>query len=230
MSISDTWNTTFDAAPAGGDDLSLGDDKIRETRRATRERGEREHLWASTDTNSKHGWHREGSARAFVADTEPSAYNDPDGTAIGGDATLDQGRLFFDSEASYLPRVYDGGWKKFLRHIVRGSIQGNLVTGSAVLPPIAFGRAVQVAKVVARVGTAPTTNTLLIDINEGSGGTSIFATGSARIAIQPGATGASSASFTGADLTEGNWLEVDIDQVGEGSRGADLGLSIEALI
>lgn len=229
MSITDTWDSSYESAPAGGDSLTEGDNKIRQDRRAVRERGEREHFWASTDTNSKHGWHREGSARAFVANTEPTAFDDPDGTAIGGDAVLDQGRLYFDSNANYLPRVYDGGWQKFMRQIARGSIQGNVSAATNVLPPICFGRAVTITKVSARVDTAPTTNTLLLDIHEGSGDSSVFATGSSRIAIQPGAKGASSASFTGADLTAGNWLEVDIDQVGNDTPGADLGLTVEVV-
>ena len=229
MSITDTWNTAFEGVPDGGDSLELGDNTIRQTRKATRQRGEREHLWAPTDTNSKHGWHREGSARAFVADTEPTAFEDPDATTLGSDPVIDKGRHLFDSGANYLPRVYDSGWKKYLRHLARASIQGNLAVQTDCLPPIAFGRAVEVIKVVARLGAAPTTVTMLLDINDGAGG-SIFASGTARIAVQPGATGASSASFTGADLTAGDLLTIDIDQVGGSTKGADLGLSIEVLL
>lgn len=228
MSISDTWDTsTFEASPAGTEQLSLGDDKIRAFKRAVRQRGEREHLWAVTDTNSKHGWHREGSARVFVG-TAPSAYSDPDATAIGGDATLDQGRMNFDSAANYLPRVYDSGWKSFIREIARISIQGNLATGTSVVPPIVFGEAVTLVKAVARVLTAPTTNSLLLDINNQDG--TVFAAGTSRIAIQPGEYAASSADFSVASLTAADYLLLDIDQVGGETDGADLSVTIEVVL
>lgn len=230
MSISDTWDSAYETTPAGSDSPTLGDNKIRQNRQAVRQRGERGHIWGVSETNAKHGWHREGSGRVFVAATAPTVYDDVDGTSIGSDADIDQGRLFFDSTQAYLPQVYDGGWEGFLREIARVSIQGTLSAGTNVLPAIVFPRACTIIKVTARVGTAPTGASLIIDLNK-TGTSSIFS-GVTRITIAAGAYSDNVTSFhaTNKVLTADGYLTLDIDQIGSTIGGADFSLTIEVIL
>ena len=235
MAISTTWDTTFEANPQGSDSPSAGDDAIRERAEATRQRGERDHIWGLSETTSKHGWHREGSARAFVSAAAPTAYSDVDATAIGGDVTIDDGRLWFDSNAQYIPYVHDGGsWVGFLRDTARANIQGILATGTNVAGPIVFPRSSTVTKVSIALGTVPVGSTFIMDINDGAGDT-IFSNASARLIV---ADGDSVAQISGADITGGNlvadasagYLTIDIDQVGSSTAGADVGVTIEVTL
>ncbi len=111
MAITKTWNAAFEASPAGTDNISQGDDKIREDKVAVRERAEREHIWGTSETNANHGWHREGSAMAYVDASEPT--NRPDG-ATGLTAAIDEGRLWIDTDGGATPFYYTSGgaWAK----------------------------------------------------------------------------------------------------------------------
>lgn len=228
MAITDTWDTDFNAEPAGIDNLAEGDDKIRQTRRAVYERAYREHLWNAVDTNSKHGWLREGAARAFVAASAPTAYNDTDATSLGSDAAIDQGRLWFDSDANYLPRVYDSGWCAFLREIARVSIQGALATGTAVVPPIVVPRACTPVKITAHLFTPPVGSSIIIDFNK-NGSSTIFNTAGGRLTIADGDSEGSTTDISAA-LAIDDYLTMDIDQVGSTTAGADIGITLEFLL
>ena len=86
-----TWDSGFEATPAGGDNPKYGDDVIRELKVATRERANLEHSWLGGD-----GWHRPGSAKAYNQATEPTTR--PDGTTpLDSD---DAGRLWWKNDAS----------------------------------------------------------------------------------------------------------------------------------
>lgn len=76
----------------------------------------------------------------------------------------------------------------------------------------------------ATVGTAPATTDILIDIN--LNGTTIFTTQSNRLTI----TAAGTVGFSGAaevvDLVAGDRISFDIDQIGTGTVGANLAVSL----
>jgi hypothetical protein len=75
------------------------------------------------------------------------------------------------------------------------------------------------------VGTAPTSQSILVDINVN--GTSIWnATQANRITIAAGTNTDEGGAFDTATITDGQYLTVDIDQVGSGTVGADLTVSI----
>lgn len=103
------------------------------------------------------------------------------------------------------------------------SVPGSLSTGTGT-SRYYFARTVTVSNVIASVGTAPTGASVIVDVNKN--GTTIFTTQANRptIAIN---------SFT--DLTSvpditsfvsGDYLTVDIDQVGSTATGADLMIRI----
>jgi len=228
LSNSVTWDATFEAAPAGGDALSLGDNKLRELKLADRERQQKEHKSGVAESNAKQGWHREGSARAFVAGTEPTAYENIDATAIGGDATIDDGRLFFDLTQALLPKVHsEGTWQGFLRELARVSIQGTLATGTDVAPPMVFPRAGTITKITAAVGTVPVGSAIIVDVN--IDGTTIFSHANSRLTIDTTVSQASSVDITTALLVD-QFLTFDIDQVGSTTPGSDIGITVEVVV
>ncbi len=228
MAITVTWDSTFEAAPAATDSPKGGDDKIRQLKVAARERLEREHIGGTSETNSTHGWHREGSARGYYQATAPTTR--PDGvTALG---TSDEGRIWIDSDTG-LSYYWSGtAWVGMVREIARVSVQGTLATGTNIVPPIVFPRACTIQKVSARVGTAPTGASILIDINkygtdEVADG-SIFS-GKTRITLAAGdyEDSRTDLNTTYSDLADDEYLTVDIDQVGSTVPGADLSITIE---
>jgi hypothetical protein len=249
-----TWDTAFEAAPAGSDLLSTVDTAIQTEKSATRERFEREHRGALTGTQSKHGWHRKGSAVCFYQKAAPTTKLDPAASSLDDD---DLGRFWFDYD-DLLPYVwagrtwsgtdadYDGtgswsgtgAWTGFLREIVRVSIQGSLAVGTNVVPRIVLPRACRILKVNAYCETAPTGASILIDINKnGNTGQSIFS-GYTRITITAGSN-ANSIARTSSDvefhatysvLAADDQLTIDLDQVGSTVTGSDISLSIEVAL
>jgi hypothetical protein len=224
--ITVTWDSSYEASPAGSDDPREGDNKIRELKTSISERAKREHYWTPGSDNSKHGMHLTGSAVAFFDATAPTT--NPAGDTLGAD---DAGRLWFDSDANMLPSVHDGtagaaGWTGFLREIARWSVSGVLSAASNVAPRIVVPRACTVAKVVAFVETPPSGGTLVLDV-EDSAGSSIFSGGSLSIADGDSIAGTTSMSAS-ADLSASDSLILDIDSL-NGSP-ADLTITIEFLL
>jgi hypothetical protein len=241
-----TWDTAFEAAPAGSDLLSTVDTAIQTHKSAERERFEREHRGALTGTQSKHGWHRKGSAVAFYQKTAPTTKVDPSASALDDD---DLGRFWFDYD-DLLPYVWagrtwsgsdgdfdgagswsgTGAWTGFLREVLRVSIQGLLAVGTNVVPRIVLPRACTILKVTAYCETAPTGASILIDINK-NGADSIFS-GVTRITIAASANADNRTSFhaTNKILAADETLTIDIDQVGSTVPGSDISLSIEVAL
>ena len=85
------------------------------------------------------------------------------------------------------------------------------------------GATITISKVRASVGTAPTGASLIVDVNKN--GTTIFTTQSARPTIA-----ASGVTATGTPAVtawaDGEYLTVDVDQVGSSVAGADLTVTI----
>ncbi len=215
-----TVNSTWEAQPAGSDDLRDGDNAIRHTREAFVERLEQEHYMDSA-SQARHGEHASGSLKAYYAGSEPS--NRPSGL-IALDSN-DAGRVWVDS-SSDLMYVYTGSeFAGMVRYIARVSIQGTLSVGTNLVPPIIFPYGCTIKKVSARVGTVPTGTSLDIDLNK-NGTTSI--TGSS-LDIEPSDSAANTTTFvsTAADLDADEYLTFDINQVGSTVAGADLSVSVD---
>jgi hypothetical protein len=91
-----TWDTTYEALPPGTTETgSLGDDRIRSWKAEIGDRFDQEHVWMSTSSFGQ-TVHRKGAARTYYAATAPTLR--PDATTALG--TLDEGRLFVDSDVS----------------------------------------------------------------------------------------------------------------------------------
>jgi len=103
--ITDTWDSGFEASPADSDNIADGDDSIRQLKRAISERGRREHYWTPGADNTLHGKHLLGSARIFYGTTEPTTA--PDGDALG---TNDMGRMWYNSSNAILYGYGGSSW------------------------------------------------------------------------------------------------------------------------
>jgi hypothetical protein len=218
------WTTAFELIPAGSDLLSTVDTAIQGGKVAVRERMEREHNWGVAGTQSKHGWHRAGSAMAFYQATAPTTKMDPAASALDAD---DAGRIFIDSD-DFISFVWDGSaWQGLTRELARVSIQGTLAVGTNVVPRIVLPRACKILKVSAYCETAPTGASILIDINK-NGTASIFS-GVTRITIAAAANADHVESFhaTNKILAADDTLTIDLDQVGSTVAGADISITIE---
>ncbi len=232
--MASTWNASFLTEPADGDSPSSGDDEIRVVRSAITERIANEHTTYIADGTAGNyllDWnHRAGSAKGYFQNAKPATRPNA-ATALNID---DAGRLFFDDDDSDLPYYYDGtdpynatGWKGLLIIMARFSIQGTLATGSEVVPRIIFPHGGTIIRVDASVITAPTDADLRIDLEKG-GTNSIFDTND-YVAITDGNTEGNSTDMVAVHsvLAAGDYLTVDIDQVGSTVAGADLSVSIE---
>jgi hypothetical protein len=226
------WGTSFESSPAGVDSPTTGDDSIRQLKSSVRERLEREHINGTEEDSETHGWHREGSAKAYYESAAPT--NRPNvstAPAVALSAT-DAGRLWIDSDTG-LSYVWTGAaWVGLIREIARVSIQGTLAVGTNLVPAIIFPRACTIQKVCARVGTAPTGASLILDINKY--GTDEVADGSifdgvTRPTLAAGDYEDSVTSFhaTYSVLAADEYLTIDIDQIGSTVAGADLSITIE---
>ncbi len=228
MALTNTWDSAFEASPAGTDDPSVGDDKIRQVKAAVRERAEKEHYWRTAESSSIHGWHREGSAKAYYEADAPSKR--PDGST--NLTASDNGRLWVNSDTGLLYAYVHPNWVGMVRTVRVVSIQGTLAAATNIVPPIVVTRNCTITKVSIRVGTAPTGASLIVDINKY--GTDEVADGSifngvTRPTITSGnyENNVTLFSATYSDMAAGEYLTVDIDQVGSTVAGADLTIAIE---
>jgi hypothetical protein len=126
------WPSSFEGVPAGGESLGLGDDRIRNVVKATRERLEHEHIKdMTTGTPAQDGWHRQGSAKCYFQTDPPETR--PDGvTAL---TVEDNGREWIHS-GNYREYVYHhaAGSTPATRWVVRTAILGgnNTFSGNNV--------------------------------------------------------------------------------------------------
>lgn len=105
----ETWNATFEAEPANSDLVGAGNEAIQELKTAIQERLVQEHSMNLADAapQARHGFHKAGSARVYVASSAPTLL--PDGsTALG---VNDAGRLWFRTTDSTLWQWDGTTWK-----------------------------------------------------------------------------------------------------------------------
>ena len=106
------------------------------------------------------------------------------------------------------------------------SYTGTLITGAGTFRIYNdTGHTLKIQSVRATLGTAPTGSSAIIDVHKN--GTTIFTTQANRPTIA--ASGNTSGKVTNHDVTSlanGDYLTVDIDQVGSTIPGADLTVSV----
>jgi hypothetical protein len=101
-----TWNAAFNASPAGGDNPSQGDDKIREFKVAVYDRVVKEHNFDLTEGGAqpRQGLHKAGSAVAFHQASAPTQRN---GVALGAN---DAGLIWVNSTTGVWYRWSGSAW------------------------------------------------------------------------------------------------------------------------
>ena len=82
------------------------------------------------------------------------------------------------------------------------------------------GGTFQIQTVAAMVNTAPTGASVIVDVNKN--GTTIYGTQANRPTIAVSATSATVGAHTATTVTDGDYLTVDIDQIGSTVAGSDL--------
>ena len=231
--MSVTWNATWHLLPKNAESPSLGDDRVRDAKDGIEERAKNEHTTYSGDGTlgvQADDWlHKAGSAQAWYQSGDPTQ---PYVNGKTGDASAN-GRLSIDSATGALKYYLNGtGWVSLSKEIARATIQGTLATGGDVIAPIIFPTACTITKVVGKLGTAPSgaPATVQIDLEKNGGGNSIFGTDDYIEFTDATVTTKTDLDGTNKVLAAGDYLEIDIDQVGGTSAGADLSLTIEVLL
>lgn len=104
------------------------------------------------------------------------------------------------------------------------SVVGSLavLTGTSRQPII--GGTYSIDSVMAMVGTAPAGASVIVDVVKN--GTTIYGTQANRPAIAAGSSSATGGTASTTSVTTGDYLTVDIDQVGSSTPGADLTVAV----
>lgn len=97
---------------------------------------------------------------------------------------------------------------------------GTLVVATGVSRYPVKGGTFQIQTIAAMVNTAPTGAAILVDVNKN--GTSIYGTQANRPSIAISGTSATVGAHTATTVTDGDYLTVDVDQIGSTVAGADL--------
>jgi hypothetical protein len=100
------------------------------------------------------------------------------------------------------------------------SMDGTLVVKNGSLRWRCVGSAT-ISGIIAQVGTAPTGASVIVDVRKN--GTTMFPGGTGRPTIAAGANSSGAAVVPASpNLVDGDYLTVDVAQIGSGTAGADL--------
>lgn len=147
------------------------------------------------------------------------------GTADPGSAVA--GDLYYNSSTGQV-KVYKSAWTNLANEEAQTfSYTGAVATGSGTSRFYVEGN-YSITSVRASVATAPTGASMIIDVNKN--GTTIFTTQGNRPTIA--ISGNTSGKITNMDVTtlaSGDYLTVDVDQVGSTVAGSDLTVIIRML-
>lgn len=98
----------------------------------------------------------------------------------------------------------------------------NVRTGDFRIP--IHGGTFNIVSIAAMVSSAPTGAAVIVDINKN--GTTIFGTQSNRPTIAISGTAATVGTWSVTSVTTGDYISIDVDQIGSGSAGSWLAVSI----
>jgi hypothetical protein len=105
------------------------------------------------------------------------------------------------------------------------TVEGTVSTGTGnIRIPNYTGGALTISAVYLDINTAPTGTALICDIN--MGGTTIFTTQSNRPQIADGAYSGTATTIEVSSWANGQYLTMDLDQVGSTVAGADLTVTV----
>jgi hypothetical protein len=97
---------------------------------------------------------------------------------------------------------------------------GTLTVKTGTLRYPVKGGTFQVQTIAAMVGTAPTGASVIVDVNKN--GSTIYGTQGNRPTIAASANSATVGAHTATTVTDGDYITIDIDQIGSTVAGADL--------
>lgn len=146
------------------------------------------------------------------------------------DKNIDKVSITNPIDNQYL--IFDYGtleWVNYTPIVVKQiifTVNGELTvnTGNIRIPNIT-GTTLTITKVRIDVNTAPTGNSIIVDVNKD--GTTIFTTQANRPEIAIGEYYDQTTTIDVANWVDGGYLTVDIDQVGSAYPGADLTITIK---
>lgn len=164
-------------------------------------------------------------------------YGGPNVSADLNDGTLNQGDSADFTSPIYLTTV--GGAASVDLSDPASDLAGSGSSAGALIPfeqpgtlTVVAGRgrfrapkALTVVSVAASVNTAPTGASILVDLNKN--GTTMFTTQADRPSIAAAAFASAEAVPAVTAIAEGDYLTVDVDQVGSSGPGADLVVVVE---
>ncbi len=114
-----------------------------------------------------------------------------------------------------------GAYQQQLRH----TLSGTLSVGSGVLRFYnRSGNGVTIGEVHLAVGTAPLGAALIVDVHKN--GTTIFTSQTTRPQVAAGANAGYSSTVEQPTWAAGEYLTIDVDQVGSSTAGADLVVTV----
>jgi hypothetical protein len=174
----------------------------------------------------------------FVDGTVPTAsqfngdfdtiYNEFNGSIenanIDASAGISESKISFDTTAGHDHDGTDSKKISLYRAFV-WYVSGTLVTGTSVGARYVAPQNLTITKCWLSARTAPTGSAILVDIN--LNGTTIWATQANRATITAGSTTGNTTTFDTTAITAGQYLDLDIDQVGSTIAGVDLTIVLE---
>lgn len=175
----------------------------------------------------------EAASKKYVDDADALKANDSAVVKLTGAQTVAGIKTFSSSPVVPTPGAStDAANKSYVdgRVAVLFTIsQGGALTATAGVARLYndSGRTLTITAVRTHVGTAPTGATLIVDVNKN--GTTIFTTQSNRPTVA--ISGNTSGKVTNMDVTtlaDGDYLTVDIDQIGSTVAGSDLTVTVWA--
>jgi hypothetical protein len=106
------------------------------------------------------------------------------------------------------------------REVLAFSKSGTLTVGAGVSRFPIKGGTFTIDSVAAMVNTAPTGASVIVDVNKN--GTTIFGTQANRPTIAAAGNSATVGTNSVTSVTTGDYITVDVDQIGSTAAGADL--------
>lgn len=138
--------------------------------------------------------------------------------ALAVDSTNHQ--FYFRSGSSWRQVSGSGGGPQVQTFTISGTLSSGIGLARWYAP-----RSITISNVIVSVSTAPTGNTLIFDVNKND--TSIFTNQANRPTIQVGAFSDLTSVPNTTTLIAGDYLTVDIDQIGSTVAGANAVVQIE---
>ena len=143
---------------------------------------------------------------------------------ISSSAAIAESKIAFDTSGGH---NHNGTNSKLIQvnRAFSWFVSGTLTTGTNFGARYIVPQDMTIKKCWLIVRTAPTGASIIIDINKN--GSTIWTTQANRASIAASATSGSTTTFDVTALTAGDYLDLDIDQVGSSTAGADLTVVLE---